>query len=53
MNNNNCQKNEFVIAMAYVPWQSFKNLYNNSTGLKRGTIFEELDKPFLGGGCKK
>lgn len=42
------------IAMAYVPWQEFKNLYPAEKGLCRGTIFEELDKPFEGkGGCCK
>ena len=42
------------IAMAYVPWQEFQNLYAAEKSLCRGTIFEELDKPFLGkGGCCK
>lgn len=42
------------IAMAYVPWQEFKDLYPAEKGLCRGTIFEELDKPFSGkGGCCK
>ena len=40
------------IAMAYVPWQEWKNLYPAEKALHRGTIFEELDKPFEGkGGC--
>ena len=42
------------IAMAYVPWQEFRNLYAAEKSLCRGTIFEELDKPFSGkGGCCK
>lgn len=42
------------IAMAYVPWQDWKCLYDIDKGFQRGTIFEELDKPFLGrGGCSK
>lgn len=46
--------NGMPIAMAYVPWQEFKNLYAAEKALCRGTIFEELDKPFLGKGglCK-
>ena len=45
---------EFPIAMAYVPWQNFKALYPVEKALCKGTIFEELDKPFLGiGGCCK
>ena len=42
------------VAMAYVPWQEFKDLYPIEKALCRGTIFQELDKPFLGkGGCCK
>ena len=42
------------IAMAYVPWQEWRNLYGAEKALHRGTIFEELDKPFSGkGGCCK
>ena len=44
---------QFPIAMAYVPWQSFHTIYDFREGLSRGTIFPELDKPFCGrrGGC--
>lgn len=46
--------NNLPTAMAYVPWQEFKDLYSAEKALCRGTIFEELDKPFLGkGGCCK
>lgn len=42
------------IAMSYVPWQKWRNIYDVSKGFHRGTIFEELDKPFLGrGGCNR
>lgn len=42
------------VAMAYVPWQEWKNIYPAEKALCRGTIFEELDKPFSGkGGCLK
>lgn len=46
----NC--NDQVLAMAYVPIQKFRSLYEPPKGLCVGTIFMELDKPFLGiGGC--
>lgn len=38
------------IAMAYVPWQKWQKLYEPCKGFQRGTIFEELDKPFFGKG---
>ncbi|HJB19395.1 MAG TPA: spore coat associated protein CotJA [Candidatus Bariatricus faecipullorum] len=42
------------LAMAYVPWQNWRNLYDIHKGFTRGTIFEELDKPFYGkGGCNR
>lgn len=42
------------LAMAYVPWQSWGSLYDVCEGLSAGTVFEELDKPFLGrGGWKR
>lgn len=40
-----------AIAMAYVPWQVWGNLYDMDKALKVGTIFEDLDKPFLGRRC--
>ena len=44
------------LAMVFSPHQHWRNLYDEETGLTRGTIFEELDKPFhgpacMGGGC--
>lgn len=42
------------VAMAYVPWQEWRCLHEADKGFCRGTIFEELDKPFRGiGGCCK
>lgn len=35
------------VAMAYVPWQFMKDVYEPSDALQIGTIFPELDKPFL------
>ncbi len=43
-----------VLAMAYVPMQTFQALYEPCEGFGQGTIFSELNKPFLGwkGGCR-
>lgn len=41
-------------AMAYVPWQYFKEVYEPDKALLYGTIFPELNKPFYGkGGCPR
>ena len=43
-----------VLAMAYVPWQRWQEIYDVCDGFQRGTIFRELDKPFHGkGGCNR
>lgn len=39
---------ETPVGMAYVPYQKWKNVYEPSVALERGTVFEDLDKPFLG-----
>ena len=41
------------LAMVYSPCQEFEDLYDHNEGLRRGTIFRALDKPFSGrrGGC--
>ena len=44
-----CQ--DFALAMAYVPWQKWQNIYEPCRALKNGTIFEELNKPFSGKGA--
>lgn len=42
------------LAMAYVPWQKWQNIYEPCKGLNQGTIFQDLDKPFHGkGGCNR
>lgn len=44
------------LAMAYVPWQKWSNTYPLDEGLKKGTIFPDLDLPFEGkrkGGMRK
>lgn len=39
-----------VVAMAYIPWQQLNEVYEPMTALKNGTIFPELNKPFMAGG---
>lgn len=39
------------IAMAYVPWQYWETPMDPCQALEIGTIFKELDKPFLGRKC--
>lgn len=39
---------EMPIAMAYVPYQMWDEPYETDVALMRGTIFPELDKPFVG-----
>jgi hypothetical protein len=39
------------LAMAYVPWQQWGPTYKPADAHRRGTIFPELDLPFLGGEC--
>lgn len=41
------------VAMQYVPWQHWNQIYSPEDGLKCGTIFPELNKPFYGkGACR-
>lgn len=37
-----------ALAMAYVAMQQWRRLYDVELGFKRGTIFAELDLPFIG-----
>lgn len=46
--NENCI--HMVVGMSYIPWQRFRDLYEPEEGFPRGTIFAELDYPFLGKG---
>ena len=41
---------DMPIAMAYVPWQKWQDICELREAVERGTIFKELDKPFLGKG---
>ena len=51
------RSNDFLkgtaLAMAYVPWQQWQNIYEICRGFERGTIFEDLDKPFTGKGGRR
>ncbi|MCM1106631.1 MAG: spore coat associated protein CotJA [Blautia sp.] len=38
----------WVVGMAYVPWQTFGQTYDPKRALMTGTIFPELDMPFTG-----
>lgn len=40
------------IGMAYVPWQRWCQTYPMEQALDRGTIFPELDLPFVMGRCR-
>lgn len=48
----------YPLAMMYSPIQNFGDLYDLDTALMQGTVFEELDLPFMGetvtrgGGCR-
>ena len=46
----------YPLAMVYSPIQCFENIYDMDTALIQGTVFKELDLPFMGesvakGGC--
>lgn len=41
---------DMSLAMAYVPWQTWRDIYDTEKGFHRGTIFQELDLPFMGKG---
>lgn len=41
-----------VTAMAYVPFQTDTTQYSPEKALEIGTLFTNLNKPFLGGKCR-
>ena len=41
-----------VTAMAYVPFQTNTVQYAPETALREGTLFPDLNKPFVGGKCR-
>lgn len=44
-----CPHGARPLAMVYSPTQEWRDLYDNEMGHDRGTIFRELEFPFLGG----
>ena len=42
------QLKNLPLAMAYVPFQKIENIFTEEEALKSGTLFTNLDKPFLG-----
>lgn len=40
---------EISLAIAYVPLQRITTLFENEEAYKIGTLFPDLNKPFLGG----
>ena len=51
--NSDCQPGDtpvdgMIIAMSYVPWQQWNNIYNSEEAFNRGTIFASLYKPWIG-----
>ena len=38
------------LAMAYVPFQQWGETYSDDKALSSGTLFPQLDLPFVGGG---
>ena len=46
-----CPDNMPALGMTCSPWQQWTSVYEADVGFCRGTIFPELDKPFLEGAC--
>lgn len=44
----NCVQGK-ALAMLYVPWQRWGDIYEPGVALRCGTLFPVLNKPFLGG----
>lgn len=42
----------YPTGMGYVPWQQWQQTYSLERGFSRGTIFPELDLPFVMGRCR-
>ena len=51
-NNDKCNipKAKCSLAMAYVPWQKWENMYDDEMALEMGTAFPSLNLPFCGRG---
>lgn len=42
---------QYPVGMGYVPWQQWQQTYPLEQGFNRGTIFPDLDLPFVMGRC--
>ena len=40
-----------ALASVYSPYQEYTELFDSMTALCNGTLFKELYKPLMGGGC--
>ena len=41
------------LAVPFVQWQRWENVFDPDTALRHGTIFPELDLPFCGSGVRQ
>lgn len=48
-----CTEECAVPVMAYVPVQTFCQMYDPCEGIQKGTMFSQLYKPFMGKGCSR
>ncbi len=48
-----CDSQPISLAMAYVPKQQLGELYSPCEGLKNGTMFPCLNKPYCAGGRRR
>ena len=44
---------DMPLAMAYIPMQTWRDIYENDKAIMRGTIFGELDLPFKGANSRR
>ena len=44
---------DYPLASVYAPLQEFRKLHDRETALHKGTIFSELDLPFMGASVMK
>ena len=42
---------QYPVGMGYIPWQQWQQTYPLEQGFNRGTIFPDLDLPFMMGRC--
>lgn len=43
---------QYPVGMGYIPWQQWQQTYPLERAFHRGTIFPDLDLPFMRGGCR-